>query len=184
MEKFHIKIPLILPDVPDEKDHCIERLIDTLHGEKGIDKIHVADNKNNGVPELCFHYNPDIISIARITALAKQTGAALTAKIGHKLFEVTGIRHTRHAKQIETILQKQKGILEASVTETGLIRVESDTGQINQDTILEILSQQKLTIKTTDDHVHKEEHDHEHGGIFGEKTELIFSIVGGVLLGI
>jgi len=93
MEKLHIKIPLILPDVPDEKDHCIQRLIDTLQDEKGIDKIRIADEKNNGIPELCFHYNPDIISIARITDLAKQTGAVLTAKIGHKLFEVTSIQH-------------------------------------------------------------------------------------------
>jgi Zn2+/Cd2+-exporting ATPase len=184
MEKLHIKIPLILPDVPDEKDHCIQRLVETLQDEKGIEKIHVAYEKNNGVPELCFHYNPDIISIARITALAKQTGAILTAKIGHKLFEVTGIRHTRHAKQIENILQNQKGILEASVTETGFIRVEFDTGEINLEAILKILSKQKLAIKTTDEHVHEEVHDHEHGGIFGEKTELIFSIAGGVLLGI
>jgi len=182
MKKLHIKIPLILPEIPDEKDQCIQRLIDTLQDEIGIDKIHIAEEKDNGIPELCFHYNPDIISIARITDLTKQTGAVLTAKIGHKLFEVTGIRHVRHAKQIEIILKKQKGILEASVTETGLIRVEFDTGEINQDTILKIIGKQKLTLKTTDEHVHEEEH--EHGGIFGEKTELIFSLIGGSLLGI
>jgi len=182
MKKLHIKIPLILPEIPDEKDQCIQRLIDTLQDEIGIDKIHIAEEKDNGIPELCFHYNPGIISIARITDLAKQTGAILTAKIGHKLFEVTGIRHVRHAKQIEIILKKQKGILEASVTETGLIRVEFDTGEINQDAILKIIGKQKLTLKTTDEHVHEEEH--EHGGIFGEKTELIFSLIGGSLLGI
>lgn len=58
MEKLLIKIPLILPHIPNEKDHCIQRLIDTLKNEQGVENIHVANEKNNGEPELCFHYNP------------------------------------------------------------------------------------------------------------------------------
>ncbi|MFN3756864.1 MAG: hypothetical protein ACK4RM_07900 [Flavobacterium sp.] len=72
MKKLHIKIPLILPYLPDEKDSCIQRLIDTLKNEQGIKKIHVAYEKNNGEPELCFHYNPDIISIDQITFLGNK----------------------------------------------------------------------------------------------------------------
>lgn len=41
----------------------------------GIEKIHIAAAEGNGVPQPCSHYIPAIISIARITFLAKQTGA-------------------------------------------------------------------------------------------------------------
>jgi Cd2+/Zn2+-exporting ATPase len=184
MEKYQIKIPVILPSVPDEKDSCIQRLIDTLQIEDGIDKIHVSAEKDNGVPQLCFHYNPDIISISRITSLAKQTGAQLTEKIGHKIWEVTGVRHTRHAKQIEIGLQEQEGIFEASVTPTGVIRVEYDTAIIRESEIIKILYEQDLQIVKPVTGAADKEHIHEHGGVFGANSELIFSIVSGLLLGV
>ena len=62
MKKLKIKIPVILPQVPDEKDACVNRLIDKLKGREGIDNVHVSDEKANGVPQLCFHYDPDVIS--------------------------------------------------------------------------------------------------------------------------
>jgi Cd2+/Zn2+-exporting ATPase len=183
MNKLQIKIPLVLPDVPDEKDRCVQRLIDKLQDEEGIEKIHVASEKEDGMPQLCFHYNPDIISIDRITFLAKQTGAVLTAKIGHKLFEVSGIRHIRHAKQIENIIKATNGILEVSVSETGFVRVEYDTGQITEQAILEILKKQKLNT-VAPKHVHEEGHTHDHRGAFGRNSELIFSILSGFFLAI
>jgi Cd2+/Zn2+-exporting ATPase len=42
MSQIHIKIPLLLPEVPDENDHCITRLIYTLQLESGIENIHVS----------------------------------------------------------------------------------------------------------------------------------------------
>ncbi len=183
MEKLQIKIPLVLPDVPDEKDRCVQRLIDKLQDEDGIEKIHVSSEKDDGVSQLCFHYNPDIISIDRITFLARQTGAVLTAKIGHKLFEVSGIRHIRHAKQIENIIKATNGILEVSVSETGFVRIEYDTGQITEQVILEILKKQKLyTVEPK--HVHEEGHTHDQGGVLGKNSELIFSILSGLFLAI
>ncbi|MDC3412480.1 heavy metal translocating P-type ATPase [Terrihalobacillus insolitus] len=38
--------------------------------------------------------------------------------------------------------------------------------------------------KAEEDHQHDNEHNHEHGGIFGAKTELIFSILSGITLGV
>ena len=81
MGQIHIKTPLLLPDLPDENDKCITRLINTLQLEAGIEKVHVSKDINNGVSELCFHYNPEKISIDRITFLAKQTKASITKKL-------------------------------------------------------------------------------------------------------
>ena len=214
MKKLQIEIPVLLPEVPDEKDQCVTRLTERLSGREGIDKVHVADGKEREVPQLCFHYDPEKISIDRIQSLARQTGASLTEKFGHQLMEVEGIRHTRHARLIERNLREQKGILEASVSGSGMVRVEYDMAEINKAKILGTLKKEGLTIlndkpttdqylgrtkettppkdQTEQDHDHREgdshgageEHSHEHGGIFGKNTELIFSIICGALLGI
>ena len=59
MKKLKMKIPVILPQVPDEKDACINRIIDKLSGREGIDSVHISDEKPDGIPQLCFHYDPD-----------------------------------------------------------------------------------------------------------------------------
>ena len=209
MKKLQIKIPLILPEVPDEKDQCVDKLIRQLQDKDGLEKVHVADETDNGVPQLCFHYDPQVISIDRIQKLAEQTGAEITGKFGHKLIEVEGIRHTRHARNVERNLRNKAGILEASVSGSGMVRLEFDTTVIVEAEILKSLRKEGLDIPDTqvsaerflqqakkpeqketqekeDEHSHEEgeDHDHSHGGIFGKNTELIFSIICGALLGI
>jgi len=207
MKKLQIKIPLILPEVPDEKDQCVNKLISRLQDTEGLEKVHVADETDNGVPQLCFHYDPELISIDRIQQLAEQTGAEITKKFGHKLLEVDGVRHTRHARNIERNLRSKEGILEASVSGSGMVRLEFDTAKIDEAEILKAMQKEGLDIPDTQisaerflqqtnkpvqqeaeekehDHDEGEDHDHSHGGIFGKNTELIFSIICGALLGI
>ncbi len=215
MKKLQIKIPLILPEVPDEKDQCVDILINRLREAKGLEKVHLSEKTDNSVPQLCFHYDPELISLDRVRILARQTGAEITEKIGHKLIEVSGIRHTHHARNIERKLQRLDGILEAAVSASGMVRLEFDTSQANETVLLQALRKEGLDIPDTKvsaerflqkievaesvrkekrtgekerdhDHAHEEEelHEHTHGGIFGKNTELIFSIICGILLGI
>ncbi|SMG14046.1 Cd2+/Zn2+-exporting ATPase [Marivirga sericea] len=210
MKKLQIKIPLLLPEVPDEKDQCVQKLIQQLENKEGLEKVHVADETDNGVPQLCFHYDPELISIDRIQSLAEQAGAEITQKFGHKLIEVEGIRHTRHARHIERDIRDIAGILEASVSASGMVRVEYDTAKTDEAEILKALRKDGLDMPDTQvsaerfleqvkenekredqkegnkehDHEEDEDHDHSHGGIFGKNTELIFSIICGALLGI
>ncbi len=210
MKKLQIKIPLLLPEVPDEKDQCVQKLIQQLENKEGLEKVHVADKTDNGVPQLCFHYDPELISIDRIQSLAEQAGAEITQKFGHKLIEVEGIRHTRHARHIERDLRAIAGIIEASVSASGMVRVEYDTAKVDEAKIMKALRKEGLDIPYTQvsaerflekveetkkdddqkegkkkhDHEEGEDHEHSHGGIFGKNTELIFSIICGALLGI
>ena len=219
MKKLQLKIPVILPQVPNEKDTCVKRLIQELEAKEGIEKVHVADAKADNTPQLCFHYDPDIISIDRIQSLAERTGAEITEKYGHLLIEVKGIRHTRHARTIEKSLLAINGVLEASASASGMVRLEFDKKQTNFDEISKQIEKENLQVlrsssnendyseaskkkqarskkedtkeqTSTDGHEHKEGEPHEdgeahaHGGVFGKNTELIFSIICGVLLGI
>lgn len=184
MKKLQIKIPVLLPNVPDEKDHCIDKLISKLQVEKGIEKIHISYKNDEGIPLLCFHYHPTIISISHIESLAKQAGANLTDTVGHKLFEVSGIRHTRHAKQIEKALLNYNGILEASVSNTGFIRIEYEIKTIDETTIVNLIKNQKLSITTSIKHDQNNINKSKKKEVFGAKTELIFAVACGVFLGL
>ncbi len=147
MKKIQLKIPVILPQVPNEKDTCVERLIKELQAKEGIEKVHVADTKEDDTPQLCFHYDPDIISIDRIQSLAEQTGAEITEKYGHLLIEVKGIRHTRQARTIEKSLLAINGVLEASVSASGMVRLEFDKKQTNFDEISKQIEKEDLQVK-------------------------------------
>ncbi len=203
MKKLQIDIPQILPGVPDDKDHCVQEFIKVLREEKGVEDVHVSDTREKGVPQLCFHYDPSQISITRIRSLAKQVGSSITEKIGHKLIEVKGIRHTRQARTIELALRSIPGVIEVAVSATGMIRIEFERATTEETKICEVLKKEGLWIpdkivsaKRYLRHIEKEaqivpkttnkkpthEHAHTHGGIFGQNTELIFSIISGAFL--
>src|SRR5690606_13990427 len=91
---------------------------------EGIEKVHIASAKQDDTPLLCFHYDPVVISMAHIRKLAKQAGASLTNEFGHTLLEVEGIRHARHARKIEKELKESNGVVEASVSASGIVRLE------------------------------------------------------------
>lgn len=210
MKKLKIKIPIVLPQVPNEKDACVVRLIEKLEGREGLESVHVSDKKADGVAQLCFHYDPDIISLYRLRSLAQNTGARITEKFGHILIEVEGVRHTRHARIIEKELGDIDGVLEASVSASGMIRIEFEKVITGFEAIKKKILNQGLTIiersvrtdkfikkasegsiKSSDapdrkkkEHMAKDGEKHAHGGIFGKNTELIFAIISGVLLGI
>lgn len=130
MKKIQINIDMVLPEVPDEGDACVNRIIKLLSAERGIEKLHVVPGTNSSKAELCFHYNPEEITLQKVQFLAKQAGAKIT------------VPHT-YAEQQKTDHQ---------------------------------------------DHDHNDDssnaHEHAHGGIFGEKTELIFACICGALLSI
>ncbi|MGJ7032842.1 heavy metal translocating P-type ATPase [Niabella hirudinis] len=206
MERSRIDLDILLPEIPDERDACVERLINMLQYKRGIDKVHVIAGDTDKKARLCFHYTPSEISLNGIEQIAKKAGAEITEHYGHLLINTTGVRHPRHARIIEAALEKYMGILTVSVSGTGFIQLEYNKEVTTDKTVLEQIGRTGLAIINVEDfHVHRQEsqekmhedqdlnpdHDHEagadehaHGGVFGEKTEGIFAIICGALLGI
>ncbi len=211
MEKTKINLDIILPQVPNERDECVSRIIESLAGKRGIDKVHVVPEDGNRKAQLCFHYDPAVISINKVEQLAKQAGADITEHYGHLLIETSGVRHPTHARIIEAQIKSLKGVSTVSVSGTGFIQLEFKKESISQEAVIEQINKSGLTIKKIEDfHVHEtnkhadkkeghddkheghehdhakegEAHEHAHGGIFGEKTELIFAIICGAFLAV
>lgn len=202
MDKIKINLDVLLPDVPDEKDACVQRIIEELKDTEGIENIHLVPGKDNIMAQFCFHYNPATISLNAVKKIAEQAGARITKKYRHLLLAVDGIRHQRQTQLIEKVLLNEQGVLYASASVTGALAIEFDSTLSTEKGIYEVLRKQGITVtKATGigkgskaGHQHKEHdhehdhhehgHDHTHAGLFGKNTELIFSLICGALIGI
>ncbi len=186
MDKTKINLDILLPGIPDEKDACVRRIIDEMENIKGIERVHVVSENNESKAQLCFHYDPQVVSIERVQDLAAQAGARLSKRYRHALLEVKGIRHQRQTNLVEAALKNEEGILSISVSATGFVAVEFDSTVITEGELYALLRKQGLNAipQHTDKGETEDEHDHAHGGVLGKNTELIFSLICGGLIGI
>lgn len=186
MEKLKINLDVLLPDIPDERDACVDRIITALHTKRGIEKIHIVPADGLRKSQLCFHYDPLLISVEKVQDLAREAGASVSNRYKHLITEVNGFRHQRQTNSIEKALKAEPGILSAGASATGTLAIEYDTQLTTRENIVEQLA--KLGVHDQQhDHKHNHphnDHDHHHNSIFGKNAELMFSITSGLLIGI
>lgn len=191
-EKTQIEIALVLPTVPDARDACVQRLADLLKATDGIEAAHVADTEGVGQDQICIHYDPDRLSIAEVRALAKRAGAELDQQFGHLLLKSEPM-HARQARTVESRARQIAGVLEAAASPAGVLRIEFDRQATDEEAIRAEV--QKIGMRNIEEEKKPTpgepteagrkpaEKEHEHGGLFGERTELVFAaICGGLLL--
>ena len=197
-DKIRLDIPVVLPEIPDVADACVGRLIADLKGRSGIEDAHVLAEDGGTGAKLCVHYDPDVVSLSRIRAIARASGAEITERFGHKLWNVVGITHQRRAQAVQARIRELQGVLEAEATAAGSIRVEFDRSRILEEAILNALAEMGVDPETNgrrspDEHG-KSEHRHDasrrdgdahaHGSILGLDTEMAFALACGALLGL
>src|SRR5581483_4630263 len=152
--------------------------------------------------QLCVHYNPEILPLARIREVVERTGARITERFGHALWKVEGIGHERRARTVTEGLRALPGVFEAQASAAGLVRVEFDRNQTSETVVLAALGRMGIAPARSaaaparahaDEHVGHdhgrathgdgdEGHAHRHGGALGPNAELIFSLVSGGFL--
>lgn len=187
---LQLDIPLLLPDVTDESDACVGRLIADLEGRPGVAQAHVVRGEDGSGAKLCVHYDADRLSLSRLREIVEAAGAAISSRFGHALWQVDGIGHERRARTVASRLRALPGVMEAEADAGGSVRVEFDREQSSEKAVLDALTAMRVTPRAgsaaAEPHAHKdghESHDHAHGGIFGANTELIFALICGGLLG-
>ena len=131
-----IDLPLILPDVPDASDRCVTRLISILAGRPGIDDAHLVDT-DSPAPMLCVHFDPAVITLARVRDLVDSTGAQITSQYAHLFMRASVPLHARAAQTFADTLRRIPGVLEADVSPFGAIRIEFDRTVLAEDTLIE-----------------------------------------------
>ena len=236
-QKLRLDLPLLLPDVHDPADHCVDRLRQKLVGRPGIDEAHVV-GVDEGKPELCVHYDPNIMSLGRLRELVNAAGIEITERFAHLTGRAKAPTHARAAQRIGEQLRALPGVLEADASPTGAIRIEYDRSVVDDETLRQragvlgvALAAKPAASRPADAASHNADHkqastesaptsaqkakhhhdhdgdphdhgsgsakhgeawhkhdaneaggDHDHGGPFGEKTELVFAALAGVAL--
>ena len=169
-EKCSIELALLLPDIPNERDACVGRMIELLQAE-GLEKIHLVHQ--NGSAYLCLHHDPRHIRIARVRELAQAAGAKISDRFHHENLRIDGMGCPICATVIEHALQRTEGILEASVSYAAeRLRLEYDSEKIERSAIVRRIAALGYGVL-------------EEGrptGWFAEHREIIFSGTAGLLL--
>ncbi|MHB8972725.1 MAG: heavy metal translocating P-type ATPase [Pirellulaceae bacterium] len=193
-EKTRIEISLLLPAVPDARDACVQRLADLLKAKQGIEAAHIADSKDKEPGRICIHYDPDRLSIGEVRDLARRAGMELDKRFGHLLLK-TEPMYARQARTVESRVRKIAGVQEALASPAGVLRIEFDRQASDEEAIRAAL--QKVGVRNIEEQRQPtqaeltagggkpdgKEPEQEHGGLLGEKTELVFAaICGGLLL--
>ncbi|MEO8685718.1 MAG: heavy metal translocating P-type ATPase, partial [Devosia sp.] len=187
-KRLRLDIPVLLPDMPDEADACVGRLIGELTGRNGIDQVHVLPAAADQPAKLCIHYRPEVLSLGRIKEIATGAGARVTERFGHILWETGGLSNERRARTVTEHLQRMKGVMEAVATIAGPVRIEFDRTLTSEQAIRKVLGDLSVDVRSPPGEAlgtqmaGENTDGHEHGGLFGENTELIFAVVCGVLL--
>ncbi|MGB3318033.1 MAG: heavy metal translocating P-type ATPase [Sphingopyxis granuli] len=204
-DHLRLDIPLLLPDVPDEADQCLDRLTSDLKGRQGIDEAHIIAANADNPAQLCIHYDPDVLPLERVRQVARSAGASLTEQYQHLLWSVDGLGHPRRARTVSDRLRQLPGVVESEASAAGTIRVELSRAEITANDISSALAEMGVRRRTgasaeralpREPHDHaghdhgnhaaaesnSDDHEHIHGGIFGPNTELIFALLCGAIL--
>jgi len=193
---LRLDIPVLLPGVIDADDAVVGRLLGELQGREGVQHVHVEAPAGDGPAQLCIHYDPAVLPLARVRELVRASGARVGERFGHVLWEADGIGHARRARTVAERLGGEPGVLAAQVSAAGLVHLDFDRSLTSEDALRQAMAALGVTAphdgghghahsnehEHEHEHKHGEEHGHAHGGLLGPNTELIFALASGALL--
>ena len=180
-QKTQLDIPVLLPEVPDIRDACVDRLCDRLADEAGIEQVHLREATASSPDQLCIHYDPDRITLARIRTLAQRLGAEFTEQFGHVTWQLEDVTHPRRARVVDKRIREIPGVLAVECSSGGKVHIEFDRSVLDEMALLKASQLRDLgrltegSPKPPSDSSH-----HHHHGSEGARLELILAILAGV----
>ncbi len=130
IEKLKLEIPVLLPENGECAD-CVQRLQDTLRRHKGIEESHV--DQSGDPSRLCLHYDPNLISLAKVERHARQEGITIQQRYRHRDLRVEGMDCADCALKLEKGVGRLDGVLHTAVDfASAKMRVEYDIEQVEQ----------------------------------------------------
>ena len=143
-ESIRLDLPLLLPDVQDDQDACVARVVSLLEARDGIEQVHIvhvgepetaahpvgahAPEKPQTPAALCLHYDPDRISLAQIRDVAVSAGASITERYAHAVVSFRDVGSEDEGARLETALRAIPGVTAAVVNYPAQkARIEYDT---------------------------------------------------------
>jgi Cd2+/Zn2+-exporting ATPase len=171
MEKtIELEIPLLLPDVKDEQDECLNRLEASLQNQKGILRAHLERDKSP--VDLCLHYDPNLLTLSDVKRLAERAGAKIINRFHHESVPIEGMDCSDCARVIEHSLGRMDGVLSVNVNYPAeKMWVEFDN--------------QKVNLASIEKRVRSLGYEIPVAGLrswYKEHREIVFSLIAGLLV--
>ena len=146
-QRLRLDLPVLLPDAPGEADACVERLVGDLASREGMQRVHVMPASGEEPAKLCIHYDPEVLSLARVRDIAKGAGARLTARFAHVLWEMEGLQHQRRARTLAERLRRAPGVAEAEASAAGALRIEFDREATSEQVLRRMLDEMGVRVR-------------------------------------
>ena len=201
-EKLRLEIPVVLPKAAEACGRCIETLISNLKARPGVSEVHMRRDAPGDGDRLCIHFDPAQLSLSQVRSMAQREGATVASRYGHLTLLMSDPLHARSARSLADRLRAEPGVVYAEVGVTGSAVIEFDRDQIGEQAVRDLVGQDLRDLAPGPEapapsqpdahaaHAHgpgehdhgKAGHKHAHGGVFGERTELIFAVLSGVSL--
>ena len=167
--------------LPGETDDIgrFEKLEDALEAQQGIIDVHLR--RDAGHPEVCIHYQPELVTAAQLLTLAQRTGSVVAARYKHFTWFVRGMDSADAATVIETAVSRMKGMLSASVAYASeRLVIEYDSKEVSLQEVEARVKALRFALEVpTAGHACSH---HAHGGGLAPKLELPLVVASGVLL--
>ena len=154
-----LDIPLLLPEVEDTRDQCLDTLEKELMLHKGIYLAHV---KPGEPAQLCIHYDPNLVSLGEVEQLARKAGSDFTRQYRHERIPFDSHVSADAAAVLTKTLEKLPGMLHASINPAaGLAFVAYDAEGLDRSRIESTM--RELGFKPASRKADRKR-DHDHGG--------------------
>ncbi len=171
MEKtIELDIPLLLPDVADERDECLNRLEQSFQNQKGILRAHLEREKSP--VDLCLHYDPNLLTLEQVRRMAERAGAGIANRYHHLSTLIEGMDCSDCVTVIEHSLGRMDGVLAVNVNYAAQnLRVEFDKQKIDRPAIEKRVRSLGYEIPVEG-----------FRSWYKENRELVFSLIAGLLV--
>lgn len=166
-QTIQLDILLVAPDLPHERDHCLDQLTTMLQHHRGVQRVHITDDAE---PQLCIHYDPNLLTLNSAERMARETGSAFTERYRHEQINFVGLDSADSTTIISQQLEQQMGVLHANLNyASGQLAIAYDSQQTDRAAIEQTLKKfgarfsAEKQPKAHDDH---DDHtDHAHGAV-------------------
>ena len=106
--KIKIEIPMLLPQ-DNGCESCWKRLEERVQAYGGIELAHL--DQEGETPYFCIHYDPDLINLDIVRAIAIEEGAHLEWRYRHETLPVQGLDCADCARTLENGVGRLDGVL-------------------------------------------------------------------------
>jgi len=114
---------------------CVRRLEERVRAYRGIEMAHLDTDGDK--PRFCVHYDPNLVTVEYVRAIAVEEGAHLSWRYRHETLPVRGLDCADCAQTLETGLERLDGVLWVAVNfAAASLAIEYDSQQIGRPAIV------------------------------------------------